>query len=71
LEATAAAFRTRTPLRGRIGVADDVAYAAVWLASDEAGFVSGTTIMVDGGLTTGSKENLAPEDLSSWARRTA
>ena len=68
LESTARAFQTRTPLRGRIGVADDVAYAALWLASDEAGFVSGTTIMVDGGLTTGSKENLRPEDLGSWAR---
>lgn len=69
LEGLAKAFQSRTPLRGRVGLPEDVANAAVWLASDEAGFVSGTTIMVDGGLTTGSKENLAPEDLGSWARR--
>jgi len=69
LEGLAAAFQSRTPLRGRVGVPEDVASAAVWLASDEAGFVSGTTIMVDGGLTTGSKENFGPEDLGSWARR--
>jgi NAD(P)-dependent dehydrogenase (short-subunit alcohol dehydrogenase family) len=69
MAATAEAFKTRTPLRGRIGLADDVGHAAVWLASDEAGFVSGTTIMIDGGLTTGSKENVAPEDLGSWAHR--
>ena len=61
----------RTPLRGRVGLPEDVANAAVWLASDEAGFVSGTTILVDGGLTSGSKENFAPGDLGSWARRTS
>ncbi len=69
LEGLAKAFESRTPLRGRVGLPEDVANAAVWLASDEAGFVSGTTIMVDGGLTTGSKENFAPEDLGSWAKR--
>jgi glucose 1-dehydrogenase len=36
---------------GRIGVADDVANAAVWLASDLADYVVGTTITVDGGMT--------------------
>lgn len=69
LEGLAAAFQSRTPLRGRVGLPEDVANTAVWLASDEAGFVSGTTILVDGGLTTGSKENFAPADLGSWARR--
>jgi NAD(P)-dependent dehydrogenase (short-subunit alcohol dehydrogenase family) len=64
-----AAFQTRTPLRGRIGVADDIAHAAVWLASDDAGFVSGHTLVVDGGLTTGSKENIAPGEHGRWASR--
>ncbi len=68
-EALAAAFRSRTPLRDRPGLPEDVANAAVWLASDEAGFVSGTTIMVDGGLTSGSKEGIGPEGLGSWSRR--
>lgn len=71
LEALNAAFQSRTPLRGRVGLPEDVANAAVWLASDEAGFVSGTTIMVDGGLTSGSKENFTPDQLGSWSRRDA
>jgi len=63
------AFRTRTPLRGRIGIADDIAHAALWLASDDAGFVSGHTLVVDGGLTTGSRENVAPGEHGRWASR--
>ena len=63
------AFATRTPLRCRIGVADDIAHAALWLASDDAGFVSGHTLVVDGGLTTGSKENVAPGEHGRWAMR--
>ncbi len=34
---------------GRLGVPDDIAYAAVWLCSDEADWVTGSTIVVDGG----------------------
>ncbi len=63
------AFQTRTPLRGRIGMPDDIAHAALWLASDDAGFVSGQTLVVDGGLTTGSKENVAPGEHGRWASR--
>jgi 3-oxoacyl-[acyl-carrier protein] reductase len=33
----------------RLGSVDDVAYAALFLASDEAGFITGQTIVVDGG----------------------
>ena len=36
---------------GRIGTAEDVARAYLYLASDESGFVTGTTLMVDGGYT--------------------
>ena len=63
------AFVTRTPLRGRIGEAEDIAHAALWLASDDAGFVSGHTLVVDGGLTTGSRENVAPGEHGRWASR--
>jgi NAD(P)-dependent dehydrogenase (short-subunit alcohol dehydrogenase family) len=42
-------FRLRTPL-GRLGTADDVANAAVFLASDEASFITGEILDVNGGL---------------------
>ena len=34
---------------GRLGEPNDIAYAAVWLASDEADWVTGSTIVIDGG----------------------
>jgi len=46
-------MRTRlqelTPL-GRFGTADDVAYAVAFLASDEAAYITGAVLPVDGGL---------------------
>jgi glucose 1-dehydrogenase len=36
---------------GRIGEADDIGKAAVWLASDESDYVTGTTMFIDGGMT--------------------
>jgi glucose 1-dehydrogenase len=36
---------------GRIGEPEDVARAAVWLASDDADYVTGTTLFVDGGMS--------------------
>jgi len=44
----AEAMRRSIPL-GRLGTPRDVAYACLYLASDEASFITGTTIVVDGG----------------------
>ncbi|MGH2351352.1 MAG: SDR family oxidoreductase, partial [Chloroflexota bacterium] len=43
---------------GEIGTPEDVANAALYLASDEARWVTGITLMVDGGLTIQSVEAL-------------
>ena len=41
-------YLSKTPI-GRMGEPEDIASAAVYLASDEAGFVTGTTLLIDGG----------------------
>ncbi len=38
---------------GRSGLPADIANAALWLASDESSYVTGQSIIVDGGLTAG------------------
>ncbi len=43
--------RDRLSPTGKMGDAWDVAYAALFLASDEAKYVNGTRLVVDGGLT--------------------
>lgn len=45
-----AARDARVPLRGKMGTAWDTAYAALFLASDEAGFITGAILPVDGGM---------------------
>ena len=51
-EEAARPFKQHTPLR-RIGQPDDVADAVVWLLSEEARFVTGQSLLVDGGFTLG------------------
>ena len=45
----AAARDAQVPLRGKMGTAWDVANAALFLASDEANFITGVALPVDGG----------------------
>ena len=48
---------------GRLGTPRDVANAALFLASDDADYITGTTIIVDGGQTLpeGKDFRLSPE----------
>ncbi len=43
-----------SPLRDRPGLPEDVANAALWLASDEAGYTTGHTLTTDAGFTIGA-----------------
>jgi 3alpha(or 20beta)-hydroxysteroid dehydrogenase len=47
------ALSNRMAPLGRMGEADEVAYATLFLSSDEAGYVTGTDLTVDGGTTAG------------------
>lgn len=43
-------YENRQPMR-RMGTPDEVARSILWLASDEASFVTGSVLVVDGGMT--------------------
>jgi NAD(P)-dependent dehydrogenase (short-subunit alcohol dehydrogenase family) len=54
---------------GRFGVPEDVAYMALYLASDESGYVTGATFVIDGGLTIQSPEALVrPSFRRRWRK---
>jgi NAD(P)-dependent dehydrogenase (short-subunit alcohol dehydrogenase family) len=40
---------------GRFGTTEEIASAIIWLCSDGAGFVTGTGLLVDGGVGTGAR----------------
>jgi hypothetical protein len=46
---------------GRSGLPRDIAEAALFLASDAAGFVTGTYLTVDGGITIGPRHAWDPK----------
>ncbi len=45
-------FEDKHPI-GRIATPDEIATAVLYLASDEAGFITGTALPIDGGITAG------------------
>ena len=53
------AFASKIAPVGRIGRPEDVAEVALFLASDEAAFVTGSAYNVDGGWTAGMTKELA------------
>jgi 2-keto-3-deoxy-L-fuconate dehydrogenase len=50
VEAARAAFVARQPM-GRLGTPEEIAGLAVYLASDQAQFITGQAVVIDGGLT--------------------
>jgi NAD(P)-dependent dehydrogenase (short-subunit alcohol dehydrogenase family) len=46
------ALEARQPM-GRLGTPQEVAAAALYLASDDAAFITGTGLVIDGGWTAG------------------
>jgi NAD(P)-dependent dehydrogenase (short-subunit alcohol dehydrogenase family) len=52
VEEVRASRSARVPLGGTMGTAWDTAYAALYLASDEARFVTGVVLPVDGGMSS-------------------
>lgn len=63
------AQRRRGPahLLGRLGQAGEIALAAAFLASDEASFITGTDLLVDGGYLAFKGEN-APQQRADFGR---
>ncbi|MST34344.1 SDR family oxidoreductase, partial [Acidimicrobiaceae bacterium USS-CC1] len=51
------ARRSKVPL-GRLGTAGDIAAAVAWLLSDQASYVTGQNLLVDGGVTMSIIANL-------------
>lgn len=51
LEKCLSYWRTNIPM-GRVGTCEEMAYAALFLASDEAGYITGSNLYADGGMTS-------------------
>jgi NAD(P)-dependent dehydrogenase (short-subunit alcohol dehydrogenase family) len=59
----------KVPL-GRFGKAEEIAAAVAFLVSDKAGYITGVTLKVDGGLILpGMPEDASPDAGYGWGRR--
>ena len=67
LDGTLAYMRDTSPLHQRAGTAEDIAQAIAWLASDRAGYISGHTLVIDGGWTTGSPQSPKAGELNRFS----
>jgi NAD(P)-dependent dehydrogenase (short-subunit alcohol dehydrogenase family) len=56
-------FANLQPIK-RSGLPEDIAQAALWLASDDSSFVSGHALVVDGGLTGGRDPTSSPTGIA-------
>lgn len=69
--ATRRAREAKVPL-GRLGVADDVAQAVLFLADDRASYITGQNLLVDGGVTMSMIANLPrPQSVDGVGHRRA
>ena len=68
LDVVREAFTGAQPLRGP-GTPLDVARAALWLASDDSGFVNGHALVVDGGVSGGRMWSVYQEAIRGLAAR--
>ena len=66
-EAMKAFWKHRHPM-GRIGKPEEVARAALFLASDDFSFVTGTLLFVDGGWTALMPRKLTPGQIAGYER---
>jgi len=63
-------WRSNIPM-GRVGTPEEIAYTAVFLASDEASYITGANILADGGMTSQliSQEPYESESLEGGERK--